>query len=427
MHRIGIASFTDRGAALADRLEIQLGPGCEVMRCSGQLRQWCRECFALAEGIIFIGACGIAVRTIAPFLKSKTTDPAVLVIDEAGRFVISLLSGHIGGANEFALKIAEKIGAVPVITTASDVSGTLAVDVFAKKNGLTIGSMQDAKEIAAALLRKECVFLCCSGQIEGSVPPELSLPECARPEAGTAARPECARQEAGAAARPECARPEAGTAARPECARQEAGAAVRPEYDRQETGTAAGPGNVPGNHADCRTKKHMIWISEAAPPENEVRRILGEDGAGTKQEFFVGTVLHLIPRSVVLGVGCRRGRQRDEIRRVTDEVLRKAGIPAAALCMAASIDLKKDEPGLQDLCRDYGIPLVTYPAKELMRAEGNFETSEFVRRTTGADNVCERAAVLAAGAGGRLIWKKYAENGVTVALALRKWRVCFEK
>ena len=85
-------------------------------------------------------------------MASKKSDPAVLVIDECGHFVISLLSGHLGGANELALKVAEILHAVPVVTTATDLHHRFAVDVFAKKNNCSIFNMKAAKEVSAALL-----------------------------------------------------------------------------------------------------------------------------------------------------------------------------------------------------------------------------------------------------------------------------------
>ena len=104
------------------------------------LKAWTGRMFQEKEGILFIGASGIAVRSIAPFVQSKDKDPAIVVMDEKGMFAISLMSGHLGGANELAGTLANLTGAIPVITTATDVNGKFAVDVFAKKQGLHLGS-----------------------------------------------------------------------------------------------------------------------------------------------------------------------------------------------------------------------------------------------------------------------------------------------
>ena len=119
--------------------------------------EWTNRQFGQADAIIFVCACGIAVRSIAPFVKSKKTDPAVLVVDECGKYVISLLSGHLGGANELAETVARLLGALPIITTATDLHHQFAVDVFAKKNGCAIASMKAAKEFSAAMLAGESV------------------------------------------------------------------------------------------------------------------------------------------------------------------------------------------------------------------------------------------------------------------------------
>lgn len=111
------------------------------------------------DGLVFICACGIAVRAIAPFVRSKLTDPAVIAADDCGRFSVSLLSGHIGGGNELAEIIGNIIGAVPVITTATDRGGRFSPDLFAKANGLVIGDMKAAKLIAAASLDGEMIGL----------------------------------------------------------------------------------------------------------------------------------------------------------------------------------------------------------------------------------------------------------------------------
>ena len=116
------------------------------------LDQWTREWFAEVDALVYVGAAGIAVRAIAPYVQAKTLDPAVLVIDEQGAYCIPLLSGHLGGANELALALAAAFGMEPVVTTATDRNGKWAVDVFAKKNGLLIRDMEKAKRISADLL-----------------------------------------------------------------------------------------------------------------------------------------------------------------------------------------------------------------------------------------------------------------------------------
>ncbi len=117
------------------------------------------EIFHACSAHIFIGATGIAVRCIAPHLAGKDRDPAVLVVDPTGSFVISLLSGHLGGANALTLRVAELLGAQPVITTASDSLGLPAVDLLAQERGLIIADLAKAKHIAAALVAGEPVLL----------------------------------------------------------------------------------------------------------------------------------------------------------------------------------------------------------------------------------------------------------------------------
>ena len=119
----------------------------------GGLSAWTGAEFQRSDALIFVGACGIAVRAIAPFVQDKFHDPAVLCVDEAGTFVIPLLSGHVGGANRLAEFVAGGIGAVPVVTTATDVERKFAVDVFAKDHGLVITDRVLAKRNRLACSR----------------------------------------------------------------------------------------------------------------------------------------------------------------------------------------------------------------------------------------------------------------------------------
>ena len=105
--------------------------------------------------LVSVGSVGICVRHIAPYIRSKVTDPAVIVIDELGQHVIPILSGHIGGANRMALALSECLGAEAVITTATDINGRFAVDEWAAKKSMAISSMKAAKDYAAMILERD--------------------------------------------------------------------------------------------------------------------------------------------------------------------------------------------------------------------------------------------------------------------------------
>ena len=186
--RVRLISYSKNGRDTAERIAgalISLGHDCrryalpkyqgkgdEPLMVKGP--EWAGEAFREADALIFCCASGIAVRAIAPWVRDKTKDPAVIVIDDQGHFVIPLLSGHLGGANELALLISEKIGGTPVLTTATDVSGVFAVDLFAKKNHLVIGDMKLAKEVSASLLSGNPVGFCSELPCEGKLPKGLT-------------------------------------------------------------------------------------------------------------------------------------------------------------------------------------------------------------------------------------------------------------
>ena len=128
-----------------------------------------REQFLHSELLIFVGSCGIAVRLIAPHLESKETDPAVLCVDDIGKYVIPLLSGHIGGANEQAKKLAAALHAQDIITTATDIHQRFSVDSWASRHGYIIDNMVIAKDISAAILERDIPF-CSQLPLSGSLP-----------------------------------------------------------------------------------------------------------------------------------------------------------------------------------------------------------------------------------------------------------------
>lgn len=173
--KLAYLSFTEKGEHLAETLAKTLGGKAE--RCRQNLSQWTERQFAEADGLVFVGAAGIAVRAIAPFLRQKAADPAVVVVDEGGNFAIPILSGHLGGANDLARRIAAVCGAVPVITTATDVNGVFAVDSWAKKQGCHVANVQKIKEISGKLLAGETVRLKSDWNIAGEPPKGIILTE----------------------------------------------------------------------------------------------------------------------------------------------------------------------------------------------------------------------------------------------------------
>ena len=196
--RAAVISFTERGREVSLRIRRILER--EGIRCrnfarerfcrgeeglevfAGELSAWSGDRFGDSEALIFVGACGIAVRAVAPWVRDKFQDPAVVAVDEGGRFVIPLLSGHVGGANRLARLLAGSLGAVPVITTATDVSGKFAVDVFAAENGCAISDRRLAKEISAAVLAGERIPLLSDFPLEGEFPREIYV--CKKTAAG---------------------------------------------------------------------------------------------------------------------------------------------------------------------------------------------------------------------------------------------------
>lgn len=342
MKTIAVISLTERGRGLSRRIQEQLN-GHEIRRFCftkhtdayaetyDDLAVLTARIFPEYDALIFVCACGIAVRMIAPHLRDKQTDPAVIAMDDRGRFAIPLLSGHLGGANALAEKIAETVGAQAVITTATDIGGLFSPDSFAAANGLIIADMNAAKQIAAAVLNGERIGLQ-SDYPYRNLPPELCI---------------------------------------------------------------------------CDDAEYGIVISDVmtAPP--------------------YPVTLHLIPKNIVVGIGCRKNASADKIAEIVNAAFAEYQLDPARICKAASIDLKANEAGLLRFCAQLGINLETFSANELMQISGVFSHSDFAEKVTGADNICERSAVLCSG--GTLVICKNARDGVTVAAAEMPIEIDFEK
>ena len=182
-----VFSFTKAGTALGGRAAAFLQQnGWQVRRVTlakfavppavsfdPSLREETARAFQSARLLLFVGAAAIAVRSIAPFIRKKDEDPAVIVIDEKGQFVIPILSGHIGRANEWGRQLAAAIKGQAVITTATDVNALFAVDEWAARFGLHLSSLTEAKAFASGLLERGRAGLYSDFPVEGPLPPGL--------------------------------------------------------------------------------------------------------------------------------------------------------------------------------------------------------------------------------------------------------------
>ena len=331
MKNITIISFTRKGGDINKRLTDILSESDITsytlgkyrfdnrVKPLGNLKETVKRHFT-DDAVIFIGAVGIAVRSIAPYIKDKFCDPAVLVIDELGRYVIPLLSGHVGGANELANYIGEALSAAPIITTATDINGTFAVDVFAKKNNLLISSRKLAKDVSAALLDNNCI------DIDSDIK----------------------------------------------------------SIDVKELKKKLNPKNKA-----CDIKVRIT------------------------DRIYDDTVLTLIPKNLYIGVGCKKNTDADKMWDFVNDIFRLEGLDIRAVKSIGSIDIKRDEYAVKNLANRLNVPFLTFTKNELNSVSGDFFESEFVRKTVGVGNVCERAVCIQCN---NLIVKKTAREGMTVAI-----------
>ena len=301
----------------------------DVTPLSAPLKDTVASYFEKGNLLLFISACGIAVRSIAPFIKEKTNDPCVLVADELGKYVISLLSGHLGGGNAYTSWLANAIGAAPVLSTATDLNHKFAVDVFAKENHLSLSDLKYAKQISADILSGKSV-----GIVTEGIFPDLRL--------------------------------------------------LLPEKAKELGLTCLSP---------VFSKGHSDVFSE------EIQKTDSKNGIFISPFFSMqpfSDTLYLIPKRIVLGIGCRKNTSPEKLLDFIFQNLNEQKIFPEAVAALASIDLKKEEPALLHAADQLNVPLLTYSAKELSAVSGTFSSSPFVKNITGVDNVCERSALLCA-------------------------------
>ncbi|MDO4719767.1 MAG: cobalt-precorrin 5A hydrolase [Peptostreptococcaceae bacterium] len=294
--------------------------------------------------LIFIMAAGIVVRSMAQLLKDKTLDPAVVVMDERLRYAVSLVGGHVAGANELAVRLEKLLNCQAVITTATDVNEAGALDLIARDLKAYRNEQRDLyKAVNLALAQREKVFLIRDEQ-------------------------------------------------------------VRKERLDLRGFTLLDKMNLLEQRKLLRSfpKAPLLYIGIRFPEKDDEK------------------IERIIPKRLILGMGCRKNTPYAVIAEVFEEFMKMYGFSEEAVSDIVSIDLKKDEEGLIALAERLNADFYTYTAEEIgdcIRRVGAFSGSEFVRSITGVPAVAEPCAYIASG--GSLITERFAENGVTIAAGYR--------
>lgn len=387
IRRVLLITCSVRGYATMQKLAKKLEniSGAEIItkvKCEAlpevSMRETVKACvdtyFGQVDAIVFVTASGIAVRSVAEHLAHKSEDPAIVCMDECGKHVISLVSGHAGGANALTQMLADVMWATPVITTATDVEGRFSIDDYAREHNLVVTDWAKAKAISTEVLAT------------GAEPVWIEEPVVTQGE------------EKGAC----------------EICKE-----------LKSTGIDGCENRVDGCENEIDGCKNRVDVKRLQIGSHQV--IITPKGVPVDAQ-----TLQLIPRCIVAGVGCKKGTSADKIEHAVQEAFAKAGLRMEALCAVASIDLKKEEAGLLEFCETRNVPFETYVAEELQAVPGTYSASEFVSGVTGVDNVCERSAVKYASEygmnqdqrllcmqvdGGELLLRKQAYGGVTVALS----------
>ena len=330
--RIAIIAVTEKGKNTAEKIASELENVDVFFRKRG-IKDLTGELFNKYECIIFVSACGIAVRCISPFLKSKFEDPAVLVVDDNGNNVISLLSGHIGGANEITLKIADVLNANPVITTSTDTNKKGALDVIVSKIGGYVENLRESAKLVNSYLvddKRVGIYFDSDYEIEKD---SLNL-------SGFELIDEKTEIDA--------------------IAKLDVLVSV--------------------------TDKLRCWV-------DEIIYNIKKD----KEEKEDLIYIKLVPRRIALGMGCRKNTETEKMIEEFSTFSALNNIHPAAIVKTGSLIIKKDEKCMIDLSKALCAEFKLFDVDEICTCDYMFDKSEFVKKNTGVYSVAQPSAYLLSG------------------------------
>ncbi len=318
------------------------------------------------DGMIFIMATGIVVRLIAHHIVSKLSDPAILVMDDRGHNIISLLSGHVGGANRLTAYLAATLGANPVITTATDVNNLLAPDVVAGYIKAVPYPKENIVRFNGGLLRGENIHWWLERNIPGCQGYERIL--------------------------------------------QAKGVDYAKFYLHELESEVYG--DEVTHSIDSSNSKSLPWRQPG------LHVVIAPKAADLpKQE----NILYLYPRRLMAGVGCRRNTEKALILSALDKACQAIGWDRSRISGLASTVVKSNEKGLLAAADDMGVSIEFYENNQLAQMIDKYHLPEsaFVKKTIGVGNICQASALCRAGQGTIALDKTKYEK-VTVALVWQK-------
>lgn len=353
--------LTDEGGKLAHKLAAT-HPG-DIYN-KENFKENLRAGFGKYDSLVCIMATGIVVRILAPLIVHKTSDPAVVVLDQKGKHAISLLSGHLGGANDLAREMAAISGGEAVITTATDVTGELSFDTFAKKYDMAIENIGQLKYISGALLSGKKVNVFTDKNVE-ELYPEL--------------------------------------------------------VEEQKRGMIA-IFSLSDFFKIYKTTPIMSPSTNIDNIESDIPAVVIDEGFSLNECSTISRsapILYLRPRTICAGIGCKRNMEQKPIEEALLQTLKEEGIHPLSLKCIATIPLKSDEPGIIGTAANLNVPLQIIPTEEIEKLDINqlgIATSEFVASQTGVLSVSTACSYLASGKG-EILRDKAKYKGITIALS----------
>ena len=380
--------LTDEGGRLAHRLAAA-HPG-DIYN-KENFKENLREGFQKYDSLVCIMATGIVVRILAPLIVHKTSDPAVVVLDQKGKHAISLLSGHLGGANDLAREMAAISGGEAVITTATDVAGELSFDTFAKKYDMAIENIGQLKYISGALLSGKKVNVFTDKNVE-KLYPEL-IEEQKRGSIHIFSLSEFCKVY------------------------------ISNIYKSSITATESIKSDTTEENAIPAVvidEGFALDTNSTVRPEKNVALSTTEtEATATMTSGFLTPVLYLRPRTICAGIGCKRNMEQKPIEEALLQTLKEEGIHPLALKCIATIPLKSDEPGIIGTAENLHVPLKIIPTEEIETLDISklgIATSEFVASQTGVLSVSTACSYIASGRG-EILRDKAKYKGITIALS----------